>query len=111
MGYYTRKSCLASLFPDIFNKCLPAGALAFAATAVSFHLLIHLFLDGSYFGYQLTAAINKYATGVRIAGKFRHEDYSKINEQFLGMIEEVEKVPHCLQSLHKVLKKIAAQGW
>ena len=111
MGYYTGKSCLASLFLDIFNKCLPAGALAFAATVVSFHLLIHLFLDGSYFGYQLTAAVDKYATGVRIAGKFRHEDYSKINEQFLGMIEEVEKVPHRLQSLCKVLKKIAAQGW
>ncbi|KIM55471.1 hypothetical protein SCLCIDRAFT_134658 [Scleroderma citrinum Foug A] len=39
--YYTGKSCLTSTFPDIFSKCLPASALAFAATAVSFYLFIY----------------------------------------------------------------------
>ena len=50
-------------------------------------------------------------TGVRVAGKFRHEDYSKVNEQFLGMIEDIKNVPHRLRSLRKVLKGIAGQGW
>ncbi|KIK18408.1 hypothetical protein PISMIDRAFT_14390 [Pisolithus microcarpus 441] len=35
MGYYIGKSSLAALFPNIFGKDLPAGALAFAMTAVS----------------------------------------------------------------------------
>ena len=74
-------------------------------------VFIYLFILGWFTIYQLTAAVDEYATGVRIAGKFRHEDYSKINEQFLGMIEDIENVPHRLQSLRKVLKGIAAQGW
>ena len=50
-------------------------------------------------------------TGTRVASKFRHEDYSKINEQFLGMIEDIENVPHHLQNLRKILKSVAMQGW
>jgi hypothetical protein len=39
MAYYNGKSSLAASFPDTFSKHLPAAALAFAVTAVSFLFL------------------------------------------------------------------------
>ncbi|KAI5990742.1 hypothetical protein EDD15DRAFT_2369460 [Pisolithus albus] len=90
-GYYIGKSSLAASFPDIFGKDLPPGALAFATTA-------------------LTGALDEYSTGSFAAVKFRHEGYSKVNEQFLDMISNIENVPHRLRSLRRVLKNIAVQG-
>ncbi|KAI5982848.1 hypothetical protein EDD15DRAFT_2202516 [Pisolithus albus] len=90
-GYYIGKSSLAASFSDIFSKHFPTGALAFAATA-------------------LTAAMDKYATGALIAIKFCHEGYSKVNEQFLEIIANIEAVPHHFRSLQGVLKNIAVQG-
>ncbi|KIK15953.1 hypothetical protein PISMIDRAFT_34874, partial [Pisolithus microcarpus 441] len=91
MGYYIGKSSLAASFPNIFGKDLPAGALAFATT--------------------LTGTLDEYSTGSFAAVKFRHEGYSKVNEQFLDMISNIENVPHHLRSLRRVLRNIAVQGW
>ncbi|KAI5987297.1 hypothetical protein EDD15DRAFT_2372513 [Pisolithus albus] len=58
----------------------------------------------------LTGAQDEYSTGSFAAVKFRHEGYSKVNEQFLDMISNIENVPHRLRSLRRVLKNIAVQG-
>ncbi|KAI6045929.1 hypothetical protein EDC04DRAFT_2888514 [Pisolithus marmoratus] len=76
-GYYIGKSSLAASFPNVFSKNLPTGALAFATTV-------------------LTAGVDEYATGAFAAVKFCHKDYSKVDEQFLDIISNIESVPHCL---------------
>ncbi|KAF8547507.1 hypothetical protein OG21DRAFT_1527113 [Imleria badia] len=59
---------------------------------------------------ELTAAMDEYSTGTFIALKFRHEDYSKGNQQFLEIIDNIDTMPHHLQSLWRALKNIAVQG-
>ncbi|KAI6137139.1 hypothetical protein F5141DRAFT_1060028 [Pisolithus sp. B1] len=90
-GYYIGKSLLVASFSNTFSKHFPMGALAFAVTV-------------------LTAAMDEYATGALITIEFHHEGYSKVNEQFLDIIANIEAMPHHFQSLQHVLKNIAVQG-
>ncbi|KAI5993384.1 hypothetical protein EDC04DRAFT_2613388 [Pisolithus marmoratus] len=88
MGYYIGKSSLAASCPNVFSKNLPTGALAFATTAVAPLLLSE---KSALIYCHLTAGADEYATGAFAAVKFFHEDYSKVNEQFLDIISNIKK--------------------